>query len=429
MLINDFTKVAVLSTSLLGGALPSAASTVNHISFDHDTGFSFAASANLAPDESAVTLRAVAEEMEIDGADVTIQYCAMSALKDDVMHAVNGADYRALIADGVSPADAYNQLSIIDRGDYRANAQYIVVADAEGTDNDFIRIQGGAPLVAGETTIYIGDEAVDVNVIEDEDNTYTIRVTDQDVFQRLATVIAEGADSINVYLPTVNSDYVIAVAFGGNMDISDDLTDCLDSIPRDDLVPSSNLSFDLLGHLALDNNAMNRLAGSHCGYDETFDANNYQVREIGALTGFWLPSHMALDDGQNITMSDYFDYNMTSRELNLSKSMLQFSNHDTTSCMGDFSVTASIPQTPIVYENYLTPSLASAPLSSIIRTPIGGGGTFITTGGGGGGNPECDCDGDGGTDIAPVPLPLGGLLLLGGLGCLGALRLRNKQPS
>lgn len=382
---------------------------------------------NLTPAGADVTLWGTKERHKNNQ---IVTSCTLSSYKDAEMVAVEGELFRSLLDEGFEPNEAFAELgyAVIDRDTYKANAQYIVISDAEGEDNDFIRIQGGAPLKEGETKLYIGDQQIDAEIVKHEDNGYTIKITDQETFKLAQNTLAKGEEKIAVYLATVNSDYVIKAEFAGNMNVVPALNDCLENSSDMNIPMSEDPNIVLGRFLSFDKNDVVGLMGQTCGYDHYANADDYAVREIGSTTSLFIPSHKALEKDGIIQSGDYLRYNTNTGGKDISNSMRQFNSHGVNSCMGE-SIVAPSP----IASSYYSPPVVTTPVARNSSLASFGGAALV--GGillGSHTHDDCGCTHDDSHDPktpppAVVPLPSSLPLIVSGLVGLAMLRRRKMQ--
>jgi hypothetical protein len=366
-----------------------------------------------------------AAQENIDGQDV--RYCVLSAYKSGRMQAYNGENFREAIANGSSPQDAVQAMMPVDRDSYRANVQYIVVADANDDHFDFVRIQGGAPLVEGETTLYIDGEAVPAEILQYEDNEYTVRVTDPTYFDAFQEAMSQGL-SVQAYFTTQHSDLVLAVAFEGGQ-VANELDNCQTNLETMDIQTGVTPHIIWGAHMDVSMMDVVGLLGQTCGYQDYTRANEFGMREIDATQGMFIPDYRALTDGDIALSADYMAFNFQTGELTVSRSMEQFNTHSFTSCMGSQTYTPETSSiTAMVFE-----SAGGSSIPFNFGTPV----TPVTWNPGTPGTPIFPIDPNDPHDpidprdphdpLAPIPLPMSAWLLLAGVGTLGVMKLRRKS--
>ncbi len=391
-MISNTAKLAFLSSTVPALALIATTASAATVGAFTDGDFNFG-SRHLGPNELTVSLQAVAEKRD-DGTEY--RSCTLATFKEGVMSAVPGEMYDAQVEASMTPQEAIQSLrsEIVPRSSYRGDAQYIVVSVSPEGD-DFVRINGGAPLVEDGSSLFIGDVEIPAEHISYEQSSrygtdrapesYTLFINDPATVANIADAIA-GQEQVQAIVRTVNSDFIIPLTFQGNTDLRDEFAACLEDV--DDMtIPMGTFPSWQLGNFI--NTSLTDVETLAAMFeDEAALANpeNFQIANILSTEGMFAISSLALQEmmnGEVLTTSigEYQSYDHSTGIMTVSPDMLDFETNlwNSCSCGLDFGR----PGTP-TFTTFIPGDPGRETYTSIFTGGgYQGGGTFTSHGGGG----------------------------------------------
>ncbi len=323
--------------------------------------------------------------------------------------------YSAEIFDTIAQSgklDALNNAQEIDITTLTRNGAYAYPANTTPEDG-FFRANAGFGI--DKAVVFVDGKMLDLtNSVESSHYTTKAQGALNDTIQ---AAYLDGKSVTYVYLS--DNGHTVVDTFNMDKSVIATFDKCLETIDAIAIPQNDYVTFESIPYPKATPEIIAQIKGSQC-ISGLKDEDVVDVRTIQSVTGAILPFSysLILKNGDEV-VSDFFKKTADGK-MYLSQSLTQFAEHKISSCAGNLPV-AQPPQLlaslfPSV-TNFAT--VSSNPLGPILTTtpPLGGGG-------GGGGGCKDDCV------PAPVPLPLGGGMLLGGLGMLGGIvRLRKKGPS
>jgi hypothetical protein len=343
-----------------------------------------------------------AQVYAVSGEDDSKQ-CIIGSHLQQKSTAYDAAAFDAIAASG--RLDVLNNAAAVDIETLTRNGAYAYPSNGNDTDG-FFRSNAGFGIE--NALVFIDGEMIDLSG-QIEKSRYTTKATG-DVGDKIQAAYLEGKSVTYVYKS--DNGHTIVDTFRTDPSVLSTFEKCLETIdsiavPKNDYITFSSTPFpDATPEIIAD------IKGSQC-LRGVKDEDIAGVRIIQSVTGAVLPFSYSLvmKNGDEV-VSDFLKKDAEGK-LYVSKSLMQFLEHKVAACAG--IVPVATPEFHVFEQQPVVPTLATTfpspvPLIPTDRTPPTWTNCCGTT------NPP--------PPPAPVPLPPTAVLLLAGIGLLGAAKRR-----